>query len=112
MYTVDVDASISKVTITGTADAKTLIKKLEKAHKVVELWPTVEAPPDHGFKGREDFFKGKGEGIMKGKEDVLKGKEGVIKGKEEVVIKGKEEVVQQGKVKEVKAEGEGPGDGA
>lgn len=45
----EVDASLGKVTVTGTVDSKTLIRKLQKSGKAVELWPAPQpvklAPP-------------------------------------------------------------------
>lgn len=45
----EVDASLGKVTVTGTVDSKTLIKKLQKSGKAVEPWPASQpiklAPP-------------------------------------------------------------------
>lgn len=40
VHSVEVDGSLGKVTVTGTVDSKILIKKLEKAGKVVELFPS------------------------------------------------------------------------
>ncbi|KAH7439327.1 hypothetical protein KP509_04G056300 [Ceratopteris richardii] len=39
---VEIDASLGKVTVTGTAEIKALIRKLEKKGKVVELWPAPQ----------------------------------------------------------------------
>lgn len=60
--TVVIDASLGKVTVTGTAETKTLIKKLEKSGKVVELWPPplqpiLKSPPATPQKQTKDKEK-------------------------------------------------------
>lgn len=42
VYTTEIDSQQHKVTVIGNIDAQTLIKKLEKSGKHVELWPQPE----------------------------------------------------------------------
>ncbi|CAI8615087.1 unnamed protein product [Vicia faba] len=44
VYTTEVDSMQHKVTVTGNVEAETLIKKLSRSGKSVELWP--EKPPE------------------------------------------------------------------
>ena len=44
VYTTEVDSLQHKVTVTGNVDAETLIKRLSRSGRVVELWP--EKPPE------------------------------------------------------------------
>ncbi|CAK8544326.1 unnamed protein product [Lathyrus sativus] len=57
VYTTEVDSTQHKVTVTGNVEAETLIKKLSKSGKSVELWP--QKPPEkkdkkHSTKSNED----------------------------------------------------------
>ncbi|MCO5577771.1 hypothetical protein L7F22_031604 [Adiantum nelumboides] len=74
VYTVEIDASIGKVTVTGTAGVKTLLKKLVKSGKAVELWPdpqpiklTPPTPqPKEESKVKDGKEKAKGKEAAKG----------------------------------------------
>ena len=44
VYTTEVNSLLHKVTVTGNVDAETLIKRLSRSGRVVELWP--EKPPE------------------------------------------------------------------
>ena len=44
VYTTEVDSMQHKVTVTGNVEAETLIKKLSRSGKSVELWP--QKPPE------------------------------------------------------------------
>ncbi|XP_004494359.1 uncharacterized protein [Cicer arietinum] len=45
VYTTEIDSREHKVTVTGNVEAETLIKKLSRSGKSVELWPQIEKPP-------------------------------------------------------------------
>ncbi|KAK7284670.1 hypothetical protein RJT34_19420 [Clitoria ternatea] len=66
VYKTDIDSQQHKVTVTGNVDAETLIKKLSRSGKFVEVWP--EKPAEK--KGNKKSGKSKGGGdVNKEKED-------------------------------------------
>ncbi|KAK7337427.1 hypothetical protein VNO77_18002 [Canavalia gladiata] len=65
VYTTEVDSWQNKVTVTGNVDAETLIKRLSRSGKLVELWP--EKPAEK--KDNKKSGKSKGGDVNKEKED-------------------------------------------
>lgn len=71
VYTISIDSSQQKVTVTGNVDASTLIKKLQKTGKHAELWPksdkkekkNAKSPP--GESGKEGKGGENGDSGMK-----------------------------------------------
>lgn len=47
VYTVSIDAELQKVTVSGNVDSATLIKKLSKSGKHVELWSNQKSKNNH-----------------------------------------------------------------
>ncbi|XP_027352412.1 heavy metal-associated isoprenylated plant protein 36-like [Abrus precatorius] len=66
VYTTEVDSRQNKVTVTGNVDAETLIKKLSRSGKLVELWP--EKPAEKKDNKKSGKSKGGGD-VNKDKED-------------------------------------------
>ncbi|KAI4349641.1 hypothetical protein L6164_010205 [Bauhinia variegata] len=62
VYTTEIDSQQHKVTVTGNVDAETLIKKLQRSGKLVEIWP--EKPP----KKKDNKKSGKSKGGEKGEQ--------------------------------------------
>lgn len=62
VYRTEIDSWQHKVTVTGNVDAETLIKKLSRSGKSVELWP--EKPPEKKDK-KSSKSKGETENINK-----------------------------------------------
>ncbi|KAI5068459.1 hypothetical protein GOP47_0016804 [Adiantum capillus-veneris] len=62
VHSVEVDGSLGKVTVIGTVDAKVLIKKLEKAGKVVEPFSSNNKGKDQakGNNNKENHDEGNG----------------------------------------------------
>lgn len=54
VYMTEIDAQQHKVTVTGSIEAQTLIKKLEKSGKYVELWPQPEKAVEDSKKKKEN----------------------------------------------------------
>ncbi|RDX69034.1 Heavy metal-associated isoprenylated plant protein 36 [Mucuna pruriens] len=65
VYTTEVDSLQHKVTVTGNVDAETLIKRLSRSGKLVELWP--EKPAEK--KDNKKSGKSKGGDVNKGKQE-------------------------------------------
>nr|AFK41902.1 unknown [Medicago truncatula] len=61
VYRTEIDSRQHKVTVTGNVDAETLIKKLSRSGKSVELWP--EKPPEKKDK-KSSKSKGETENII------------------------------------------------
>lgn len=62
VYTVNIDSQQNKVTVTGNIDSQTLLKKLVKAGKHAEIWPTTtnheeKSPPQKNKKGKSNKEK-------------------------------------------------------
>ncbi|KAK7396872.1 hypothetical protein VNO78_18034 [Psophocarpus tetragonolobus] len=66
VYKTEVDSLQHKVTVTGNVDAETLIKRLSRSGKLVELWP--EKPPEKKD-NKKSGKSNKGGDANKGKEN-------------------------------------------
>ncbi|TKY61798.1 Heavy metal-associated isoprenylated plant protein 26 [Spatholobus suberectus] len=78
VYTTEVDSLQHKVTVTGNVDAETLIKRLSRSGKLVELWPQKPAEKKDNKKSRKS--KGGGGDVNKEKEDQKNGEPVVADG--------------------------------
>ncbi|KAL9332246.1 hypothetical protein ACSQ67_001856 [Phaseolus vulgaris] len=80
VYKTEVDSLQHKVTVTGNVDAETLIKRLSRSGRIVELWP--EKPAEK--KGNKKSGKpNKGGDVNKEKEDQKNGEPGADGGSNE-----------------------------
>ncbi|KAK8961044.1 hypothetical protein KSP40_PGU011280 [Platanthera guangdongensis] len=69
VYTVEVDSKSGKVTVMGNADAKTLIRRLQKAGKIAELWPEKERPAVTSHPPKSDIPRVESKGRTKSSPD-------------------------------------------
>ena len=71
VYQVQIDAEQQKVTVSGSVDAATLIKKLVRAGKYAELWSqkTNQNQKQKNNSVKDDKNKGQKQGLVKGLED-------------------------------------------
>lgn len=67
VYRTEVDSLQHKVTVTGNVDAETLIKRLSRSGKIVELWP--EKPPEKKDNKKSGKSKDGGGDVNKEKQD-------------------------------------------
>ncbi|CAJ1878550.1 unnamed protein product [Sphenostylis stenocarpa] len=80
VYTTEVDSLQHKVTVTGNVDAETLIKRLSRSGRLVELWP--EKPPEKKDNKKSGKLN-KGGDVNKEKEDQKNGEPGADGGSNE-----------------------------
>ncbi|KAK8946461.1 hypothetical protein KSP39_PZI006357 [Platanthera zijinensis] len=69
VYIVEVDSKSGKVTVKGNADAKTLIRRLQKAGKNAELWPEKERPAVTSHSPKPDIPRAESKGKTKSSPD-------------------------------------------